>query len=36
MSYNNGMERYENMEKNNKIGEGTYGVVYKSIDKVSK
>lgn len=25
-----GMEKYENMEKNNKIGEGTYGIVYKS------
>lgn len=28
----NGMERYEKLEK---IGEGTYGVVYKAKDKAS-
>lgn len=30
------MDRYENMDKINKIGEGTYGIVYKSKDLVSK
>jgi len=30
------MERYEHMDKVNKIGEGTYGVVYRSKDLISK
>ncbi|TYZ65316.1 hypothetical protein PybrP1_004069 [[Pythium] brassicae (nom. inval.)] len=30
------MERYQRIEKGGSIGEGTYGVVYKSLDLVSK
>jgi serine/threonine protein kinase len=30
------MEKYENMDKINRIGEGTYGVVYKSRELLSK
>lgn len=27
------MERYQKIEKNGQVGEGTYGVVYKAKDK---
>jgi serine/threonine protein kinase len=27
------MERYQKIEKNGVMGEGTYGVVYKALDK---
>lgn len=33
VQYDSGMDRYQKIEKNGHVGEGTYGVVYKAKDK---